>query len=325
MLSPFRPLKLYHGLMVPVSPLARCPGDDRQRVDALAQQLGECSVDEPLARHAALSGERRALDAHGEVGFAARVVAGVAAMLLAVVDDLKANRREGGGQSRRDFGRDRALGSVRHAPIYAFCLRGVGVLADGERARGPRFHGRLPSGQCCSEPGCTAAGEFRAPAANGRRPGFDGPGDWRWLCLDHVRAFNGRYNFFEGMSTEEIEEQQRPYAGWERETRAFASADRPPRWADFTDPLEAISGRFGRLREEAVPRADGKPLSEGDRNALKILGLGQNADRRALRTRYAELLRRYHPDRNGGDRSHERALQAVIDAYAQLRKAPAFA
>ena len=55
-----------------------------------------------------------------------------------------------------------------------------------------------------------------------------------------------------------------------------------------------------------------------------MLGLKPDADRAALRKRYAELLRRYHPDRNGGDRSHERLLQAVIEAYQRLREAPAF-
>ena len=50
-----------------------------------------------------------------------------------------------------------------------------------------------------------------------------------------------------------------------------------------------------------------------------------DADRRALRTRYTELVRRYHPDHNGGDRAHEQALQDVLAAYAHLRKAPAFA
>ena len=85
------------------------------------------------------------------------------------------------------------------------------------------MHGRVSgAGRGCDHPGCEEAGEFRAPAAEGRRPGFDGPGDWRWFCLDHVRAFNGGYNFFAGMTSEEISEQQRPYAGWERETRAFS-------------------------------------------------------------------------------------------------------
>jgi hypothetical protein len=197
------------------------------------------------------------------------------------------------------------------------------LASAGERRT--RFHGRVEGERACSRPGCEAAGEFRAPAEDGRRPSFDGPGDWQWLCLDHVRAFNSGYNYFSGMSTEEIEEAQTPYGGWERQARAFSegAASPPPKWADFSDPLDAIGARFRRRTEE--PRKDGRELSETDRKSLRILGLGTDADRRALRQRYADLVRRYHPDRNGGDRSHEKPLQAVIEAYTQLKSRPAFA
>lgn len=190
--------------------------------------------------------------------------------------------------------------------------------------RRTRFHGRVEGiGAPCSEPDCGGPGEFRAPGA--RRACADGPGDWRWLCLDHVREFNARYNYFSGMSADEIESAQDRFAGWERETRAFAANgdDRPPRWADFADPLDAISGRLGQVA--AASRSDGRPLSGENRRDLATLALPADADRRALRTRYAELVRKYHPDRNGGDRSHERALQQVIAAYTRLKSAPAFA
>ena len=186
----------------------------------------------------------------------------------------------------------------------------------------PRFHGRVERDAPCSEPGCREPGEFRAPLAPGN---FDGPGSWRWLCLDHVREFNAKYNYFTGMSPDEIQEQQRPMAGWERETRAFstAGADRPPRWADFSDPLDAISGRFRRTAPQE--RKDGRALSGEQHRDLKTLGLDVDADRRALRSRYSELVRRYHPDRNGGDRSHEKMLTEVIAAYQRLKGAVAFA
>lgn len=191
-----------------------------------------------------------------------------------------------------------------------------------ERRRNERFHGRVAGKERrCDRGGCHEPGEFRAPGVT--RPGFDGPGDWRWFCLDHIREFNSGYNFFDGMDAEEIEAQQRPFAGWERETRAFsANAHTGPRWGDFIDPLDAIGARFSDLRK---PRPDGKTLSDADRRSLKVLGLGHDADRRALRQRYADLVRRYHPDRNGGDRSQEKALQAVIAAYTHLKSAPAFA
>ena len=190
---------------------------------------------------------------------------------------------------------------------------------------GPRFHGRVEAnGRVCAEEGCDAPGEFRAPFPDATIARRDGPGPVRWLCLDHVRAFNARYNFFAGMSAEEINLAQRPYAGWERESRAFgAGGDRGPRWADYSDPLDAISAHF--RRTSAPERPDGKPLSGRDWESLGVLGLEPDADRRALRQRYSELVRRYHPDRNGGDRSHEAALQKVVAAYQQLRRAPAFA
>lgn len=194
-----------------------------------------------------------------------------------------------------------------------------------KRARpAQRFHGRVQGqARTCDHPGCVENGEFRAPARQGARPNSNGPGDWQWLCLDHVREFNTGYNYFQGMSPDEIEAAQRPYAGWERETRAFSAAPHlGPRWQDFGDPLDAIGAHFGKDR---VPREDGKMLSESDRKLLKVMGLEKDADRRALRQRYADLVRRYHPDRNGGDRSHEKALQEVIDAYTQLKSRPAFA
>jgi hypothetical protein len=161
-------------------------------------------------------------------------------------------------------------------------------------------------------------GEFRAPGY--RAPGFDGPGDYRWLCLDHVREFNAAYNFFAGMSADEIMAAQSPIGGWDRETRAFASngADAPPRWSDFKDPMDALGARFAGVKRAAAMRATG--VDPETARALKVLGLAPGADLRAIRRAYSDGVRRYHPDRNGGDRRYEAKLQAVLEAYQQLRR-----
>ena len=128
------------------------------------------------------------------------------------------------------------------------------------------------------------------------------------------------------MSPDEILAAQHPVHGWDRQTRAFsptAGIDGAPRWADFSDPLEAISGR-ARARKPAQ-RGDGRLVTPDERAALATLGLPLEADRRALRMRYTDLVRTLHPDRNGGDRSHEARLQLVIEAYQLLKKAAAFA
>jgi hypothetical protein len=193
--------------------------------------------------------------------------------------------------------------------------------------RHQRFHGRYEdSGRECEAPGCREPGEFRAPGE--RSPSFDGPGDTRWFCLDHVRAFNSEYDWFAGMSAEEILEAQSPINGWRRDTRAFradAGVDGVPRWADFDDPLDAIGARASELRARAGAREAYAKFTPREREALGVMGLDPQADRKRLRSRYSELVRKYHPDRNGGDRAYEGRLQRVVEAYQLLRKAAAFA
>ena len=55
-----------------------------------------------------------------------------------------------------------------------------------------------------------------------------------------------------------------------------------------------------------------------------MLGLGEDATLKSVRSSYSKLVRRFHPDRNGGDRRHERRLGEVIEAYQTLRKAAVF-
>ena len=121
---------------------------------------------------------------------------------------------------------------------------------------------------------------------------------------------------------------QSPTAGWETESRTFraaGSADLPPRWADFKDPMDALGARFRQRMDEARREAADPRFTREEHRALQLMGLATDADRAALRRRYSELVRKYHPDRNGGDRSHEVRLGEVVAAYQLLRKARPFA
>jgi len=194
------------------------------------------------------------------------------------------------------------------------------------------FHGRFESGgRPCDAPGCLEVGEFRAPGPE--RPDFDGPGNYRWFCLAHVREFNAGYNWFAGMTTEEILAAQSPVSGWQTETRTFRPDPQVmPRWADFTDPLDAINARADGIRQRAAASGAAPESRDGARlrftareqEALAVMGLSPTDDRPTLRRRYSELVRRYHPDRNGGDRTHENRLQRVVEAYQMLRKSGPF-
>jgi len=60
-------------------------------------------------------------------------------------------------------------------------------------------------------------------------------------------------------------------------------------------------------------------VGNASRKALDTLGLEPGADKAAVKARYKELVKRLHPDANGGDRSREEQLRAIINAYNYLR------
>lgn len=292
----------------------------------LAGNIAERLIDHPLAHHAINARKGCAFNLDCKVALAGSIVAAVAVMACAVIYYGKAGGEEGGGEQRLHFDVDRSFCHKIYIPISCQFRQGEIMSAP----RNPdRFHGRMyGSRRPCAYPHCPERGEFRAPNPYGRRPDPNGPGDYRWLCLTHVREFNAGYDWFAGMTAEEIAAAQSPTNVWPGETRAFranGNVDILPKWANFHDPLDAISARFNGWKADAKPPvgANGKLLSGDHLKALTTLGLSYDADRRAVRSAYSQLVRKYHPDRNGGDRSHEKALQAVIEAYAQLRDSPA--
>lgn len=181
--------------------------------------------------------------------------------------------------------------------------------------RRTRFHGRVERDGRCTMLGCDAPGEFRAPASN-RAPGS--VAGWQWLCLDHVRDFNATYNYFDGLSPDEIAEAQSPLAGW-------AHVAGGANGYKFNDPLGMMDGRIGAAAAAPRRTPGGAILADRDIAALKTLGLDATASRADIRSAHRRLARAYHPDTNGGDRGAERKLQDVVQAYTHLISLPAYA
>jgi curved DNA-binding protein CbpA len=55
--------------------------------------------------------------------------------------------------------------------------------------------------------------------------------------------------------------------------------------------------------------------------AFAVLGLEETAGAETIKAQYKILVKRNHPDANGGDRSCEEKLREIIHAYKTLRAA----
>lgn len=183
------------------------------------------------------------------------------------------------------------------------------------------YSGETPTLRPCDSEGCPCAGEFRAPRS--RNPS-DPP---LWFCMEHVREYNQSWNWFAGMQTDEIEQYQSQNATWQRPTwklgERAGGRSQARHYAEGMplDPFD-LMGEAG-IRFEAKGKAGAAPtvrrLSSEDKQALAVLELDAGVSAPDVKSRYKALVKRYHPDRNGGDKSAEARLRQVIDAYRYLR------
>ena len=60
-------------------------------------------------------------------------------------------------------------------------------------------------------------------------------------------------------------------------------------------------------------------LSDKDRDALKILGLKNDTNWSDIQKRFKMLVKKYHPDKNQGNKKFEDKLKKITLAYSQLK------
>ncbi len=88
-----------------------------------------------------------------------------------------------------------------------------------------------------------------------------------------------------------------------------------------TDPFDVMREFGGRGARPERPKPEARPIHNAERKAFDTLGLEIDAAADEIKARFKELVKRHHPDANGGDRSTEDRLVAVIQAYNYLKSA----
>ncbi len=198
----------------------------------------------------------------------------------------------------------------------------IRIRPEGETVEKPREEPR------CEWQGCEHVGAHRAPKGRGRE------GQYFHFCYDHVREYNKTYNYFAGMKDDDVVSYQRSASTGHRPTWTMgvnSSSDKAARfnpnagWASaFSDPFGIFGGGEGghhahTAGEEAAARR--RPLRNLERKSFEALDLEGSESSEEIKARYKVLVKQYHPDANGGDRSAEDQLQKVIQAYHYLKDA----
>jgi hypothetical protein len=188
-------------------------------------------------------------------------------------------------------------------------------LFDRIRVKPSKDRRPKTGGPTCDWVGCTEAATHRAPKGRGRDKDY-----WRY-CLNHVREYNQSYNFFAGMSDGDVMAYQKDALTGHRPTWKMGTGKGGPgpdlhAFGHQADPFSL----FGEdVKREQQKRAETRVIRNAERKALDTLGLDIDATRAQVKMRFKELVKRHHPDSNGGDRSTEDKLVEIIQSYNYLK------
>jgi len=161
----------------------------------------------------------------------------------------------------------------------------------------------------CDHPACGEKGDYRAPKSR------DQLNSYYYFCLDHVREYNKAWDFFSGLSPQEVETYTRDATVWERPSWPLGQ------WGVSERQLrdKAMRDIFGGAPSEEQHKAT-MPMPLAEREALAALELSPPVIFTEIKAQYRVLVKKHHPDLNGGDPDFEEKFKNINQAFSTLRK-----
>ncbi len=180
------------------------------------------------------------------------------------------------------------------------------------------FKAQDPDVQCCDWPACREEGEHRAPKSRSELKKY------HWFCLIHARQYNKGWNYYTGMTDDEVEADVREDTVWHRPSWPLGGNPGGTPGQNGGQPFtpEDLMGRMGAFGPDWEPAGDfGKrptPAAKPETRqawAVAVFSLSGPVQVDAVKARYKELVKLHHPDTNGGDKAAEEKIKEIYEAY----------
>jgi hypothetical protein len=161
----------------------------------------------------------------------------------------------------------------------------------------------------CDWENCNNQGSYRAPIEK------DNSRKFRLLCLEHIKIFNKKWNYFSNMNDQEIEYFIKSDLTWHKSTKSFGSSD------NFFSILwnNALEDKINIFKSSNFRDFKKNKLNQTDKDALDIMELNYDAKWQEIHKKFKILVKKYHPDKNLGSKKYEDKLKKITLAYSQLK------
>ena len=167
----------------------------------------------------------------------------------------------------------------------------------------------------CDLDKCNERGEYRAPKSRIML------NEYFYFCLKHIKEYNKSWDFYKGMSVDQIESSMRNDTVWDR-----------PSWP-LKDNHGNVFDEFNSYIDDFIKTEDDKfndnyfknklldeTLTREDTKALNDLDLEMPISLEKIKKNYKKLVKIFHPDVNGNNKKAEEKFKQINESYKLLLK-----
>jgi len=168
----------------------------------------------------------------------------------------------------------------------------------------------------CDQQNCNEIGKYKAPKS---RLNLN---NYYYFCLNHVKEYNKSWDFYKGLSVNEIELSLRKDILWDR-----------PSWPLKGNPnniLEQIRSLLNSdyslfekerdLQNFLKNKIINQDLTRAEHKSMNVLGVKMPISVEKIKKAYKRLVKLFHPDVNKENKNAETLFKEVNQAYRILLK-----
>ena len=168
----------------------------------------------------------------------------------------------------------------------------------------------------CDNKNCNLEGKYKAPKSKINLK------DYYFFCLKHIREYNKSWDYYKGMSVNQIELSLRQDVIWNRPSWPTNGSSK-----NINNIINNIINnnfvfisedkKFNKINSNNMEDLN---FSANEKKSIEILSIQLPITLEKIKSSYKKLVKKYHPDINKDDNNAEKKFKEVNSAYKTLLK-----
>ena len=167
----------------------------------------------------------------------------------------------------------------------------------------------------CDKKDCNSEGKFKAPKSRVLL------NQYYYFCMEHIKEYNKSWDFYKGMTVDQIENSMRNDTFWDRPSWPL-KGNYQTNFDEFNDFINTFEkNKDSEIKDNYFKnKFHDESLTLDETKALMDLELKMPISLEEIKKSYKKLVKIFHPDVNGNNKKAEEKFKEINESYKVLLK-----